>query len=369
MRIALAGPFHPYRGGIAQFSSMLLQSFENLYPEHTFIPISFSRLYPSVLFPGKTQYSEDTAAQKQDIPEILDSLNPLGWKKSRDFFSYTEIDAVILQWWHPFFAPVLKYSIPPDLTRIAICHNVSSHESFPLGKTLTRKFLQNMNYAVVHGDNSYSEASSIIPPERLIKLFHPIYDQYLDNDITASTARKTLGYSDDDKVILFFGLIRPYKGIMDLLEASASLPPYAKVLIVGEAYSGADEIRERIAQADLSGRVLWIDRFVPDRDVALYFNCADAVVLPYRTATQSGVAQIALSFRKPLVLTDTGDLPDLIDEGSSGFLSKPSSPSHLRDAIIDCLELIDDPGLQSRIANKAAYFSWDSYIKTIMGRL
>ncbi|MBC8428827.1 MAG: glycosyltransferase [FCB group bacterium] len=367
--MAIAGPFPPYRGGIAQFSSMLLDSLKETYADHSFMPISFSRLYPSILFPGKTQYTEETSTIKSEVPAILNSTNPFAWKKSRTFFAENEIDAVVLQWWHPFFAPVLHYSIPPNTLKIAICHNVSPHEGFPWGKTLTQSFLRNMDYAVVHGNSSFTEASSFIPPGKLIKLFHPVYNQYLNDDITFTSAREKLGYSTNDKILLFFGLIRPYKGVIDLLDAVTTLPPDIKLLIVGEAYSGSDEIRAKISQAGLSGRVQWISRFVPDKDVALYFNCADAVVLPYRTATQSGVAQIALSFRKPLVLTDTGDLKELIDTGSTGFLSKPSSPTDLSGAILRCLELSEDPGLANRIAQKAGEFSWDLYSNTLMEKI
>ncbi len=369
MKIAFIGPFPPFRGGIAQFTARLYETLTKCYPEHTFIPVSFGRLYPSFLFPGKSQMEPPGNDQHSRVIRLLDSCNPIKWLLARRFFRKNSFDWIIVQWWHPFFAPSLLSSLPGSIPSTAVCHNIIPHESFPFAGKLSESLLNRMNLVVVHSESDLNTAETLGLKAKLLKLYHPIYDQYLNPEVTREDSRNRLGYSNSTDLILFFGLVRPYKGVQDLVRSMNLLPENTSLLIVGECYADKHEITEIISSLQLSSRIRWIDEFVPDEDVSMYFNAADIVALPYRNATQSGVAQIALSFNRILVLTDTGGLSELVDQGSTGFLAHPCSPSNLAESIIAAFELHLDPDTGKRIKEKAASFSWTAYARRLMDRL
>ncbi|MBN2586195.1 MAG: glycosyltransferase [Candidatus Fermentibacteraceae bacterium] len=369
MKTGIVAPFPPYRGGIAQFSMKLLQTLSSCYPEDEFIPLSYRRLYPSLLFPGTSQLEPGTSVMEKGAERLVDSCNPLVWLSTRSSLERRGFNRMIIQWWHPFFAPSLMASIPSSIPSASICHNVIPHESFPMAGKLSRRFLGRMKLAVVHSGTDLEEAESLDLGTRLLQLYHPIYDQYVDPDMTRQKARDQLGYSGKTRLVLFFGLVRSYKGVQDLVRAMGSLPEDILLLIVGECYSDRREIMDIISSLGLSRRIMWIDRFVPDEEVPVYFNAADIVALPYRQATQSGVAQIALSFGKVLVLTDTGGLSELVEPGSTGYLAQPWSPSSVAESILEAFNLLMDPLTGERIHRKAASFSWENYARKLMEAL
>lgn len=369
MKIAVVGPFPPYRGGIAQFTARLHDTLTERYPEHTFIPVSFSRLYPSFLFPGTSQMEPLEDQSSEEAVKLLDSCNPMRWISARRFSKKHSLDWMIVQWWNPFFAPVLLASIPGDVKCAAICHNVIPHEGFPLSRMLISRFIKRMDLLVTHSASDLNEIKSIIGRSDTLKLYLPLYNQYLNADMDRNSARQELGYSSDAQIVLFFGLIRPYKGLIDLIEAMKLLPRKINLLIVGECYSDKPEILKAIKSEGLSRRVQWINEFVLDNQVAKYFLASNVVTLPYRHATQSAVAQIALSFGRVLILTDTGGLSELVDIGKTGFLAEPESPTSIAESILAGFELLSDPDLSERIRKKALSFSWELYADRLMERL
>ena len=369
MKIAIVGPFPPFRGGIAQFTARLYETLTECYPEHTFVPLSFRKLYPSVLFPGTSQMEPPGSDRNFNANRLIDSCNPIKWLSARRFFRNNSFDWIIVQWWHPFFAPALLNSIPRNIRTVAICHNVLPHESFFLSRTLTSRFIKRMDLLVTHSASDMDIVESMTERSDTLKLYLPLYDQYLSIDQDSKSARQKLEYSADAQIVLFFGLIRPYKGLMDLIEAMKHLPQEISLLIVGECYSDRSDILKAITSEQLSGRVRWIDEFIPDNQVAKYFLASDVVALPYRHATQSAVAQIALAFGRVLVLTDTGGLSELLEPGSTGFLAEPCSPLSISRAILSGIKLSNDPDLSDRIDEKAAEFSWTAYAGRLMDRL
>ena len=369
MKIALIGPFPPFRGGIAQFTARLYDALTRCYPEHTFVPISYRRLYPSILFPGTSQLEPEKEPSSLNAINLIDSCNPVNWISSRKYIENSEFSRLIIQWWHPFFAASLLASLPSRIPSAAVCHNVIPHESFQFSEKLSKAFLNKMNLMVVHSDADLREAQTLYLNKELLKLYLPIFDQYRNPEISREDARKRLGYSSKTNLVLFFGLVRSYKGVPDLVRAMNLLPDNISLLIVGESYADRYEILETIASLQLSRRIRWIDKFVPDEDVSMYFNAADIVALPYRNATQSGVAQIALSFERILVLTDTGGLSEVVDPGSTGFLAPPGSPLKLAESITAAFELVSDPDTENRIRRKAASFSWETYAAELMEHL
>jgi len=369
MKTGVIGPFPPYRGGIAQFSMRLLETLISGFPEHDFVPVSYRRLYPSILFPGTSQLEPDKNTVHDNTQRLIDSCNPFNWMSSRNYLSHSGFDSLIVQWWHPFFAPALLASIPRSIPRTAVCHNVIPHESFPFAGKLSRNFLNSMDLVVVHSETDFQAAETLDLNAGLLKLYHPLYDQYNNPEVTRENSRKKLGYSEKARLVLFFGLIRSYKGVLDLVRSMNFLPDNISLLIAGECYSDRHEITSSISSLNLTSRIRWIDKFVPDSDVATYFNAADVVALPYRSASQSGVAQIALSFGKVLVLTDTGGLAELVDQGSTGVLAQAWSPSSIAESILTAFELQSNPETKYRIRAKASSFSWEAYVEKLMEKI
>lgn len=369
MKTGIVGPFPPYRGGIAQFSDRLVKTLRRTFPEDEFLPVSYRRLYPSLLFPGTSQYEPGSAGKAAFRDALIDPCSPMAWIRARHHIENAGFDRLIVQWWHPFFAVSLALSLPDRIPSAALCHNVVPHEFFPLAGRLAQWFLSRMSLLVTHSESDSRKAEALGTDSRLLRLYHPVYDQYVDPGVTREKAREKLGYSEHARLVLFFGLVRSYKGVQDLVRAMKLLPDDVLLLIVGEAYSERSEIINAISSLGLSDRVRWIDRFVPDDEVPLYFSSADVVALPYRHATQSGVAQIALSFGSVLVLTDTGGLSELVDPGSTGFLARPWCPTDLAESIASALELRKDPETSGRILRKADSFSWDNYARRLMDSL
>lgn len=367
MRLALAGPFPPWRGGIAQFSMRLEKALSDVVETRR---VTYSRLYPGFLFPGTSQI-EPGGVHDDKASAFIHSYNPFSWPGSSRRIAALEPTCAVAQYWHPFFAPSLLLGLPGTarVPRAAICHNVLPHEGFPFARALARAFLRSCRLLVVHSRADEDEAHAVSPGSAVLRLFHPVYDQYVGPARDSASARAGLGLDPGRGLVLFFGLIRPYKGLEDLLEAFARVPEGTDLLVAGECYSGRDRILERIGRPDLSGRVRWIDRFIPDSGVDALFRAADAVALPYRSATQSGVAQIALAFRKPLVLTRTGGLAELVEEGRTGFLADPCDPAGLAASIVSALELSRDPSVEDEIARFARRFSWESYAASLLEAL
>ncbi len=349
MKILLLSPLPPWRGGIAQFGRKLLHTLKKVNQNTE--GVNFMRLYPPPLFPGKTQLEE-----KCGYPQgILHGYDPVRWAVARRKIKAMSPDLVITQWWHPFFAPCLSASVPDQVKKTAICHNVIPHESFPLSGNFARCFFEKQDLLAVHSEESLHEAAAFSPKK--VRLFHPVYDQYLGTGLDRVSARAELGLESHHTALLFFGLIRDYKGFDLLIDACEMLPESYRVIAAGENYTGKNYKSERLT---------WNNSFIPDREVGTWFNAADIVVLPYRSATQSGIAQIALAFGKPLVVTPAGGLPETVENGITGFISEDVSSESLADAILRCREIAGRKETVSAIAEKADSFSWETYGKLLL---
>lgn len=352
MRIIFRSPLPPYRGGIAQFGARLLTELRKLGAET--IPWNYSRLYPGILFPGSSQL--DRGEERPAGP--LHGYDPRSWLKARRLAGNSGADIILSQWWHPFFAPALTASAPRSIPGAAICHNVMPHEGMPFSSSLAGMFLSRQKLLAVHSEGSAEEAARF--SGKVLKLFHPVYDQYLSTGLSRENARRSLGLSERSIALLFFGLVRNYKGFDILLEAMDQLPEKYVLLAAGEDYTGRKYHSKRLIRHE---------GFVPDSQVGTWFNAADIVVLPYRSASQSGIAQIALAFGKPMVVTPVGGLPEVVDHGITGTVSASASPGDLAGAVAACSEFAFSPETRRAIAEKAAGFSWSAYASKLLEAL
>jgi D-inositol-3-phosphate glycosyltransferase len=333
-RIALVGPGFPHRGGIAQYTTML---YRELSRAHAIEYFGFSRLYPGLLFPGRTQLDESGSPLQAPVQALLDSLWPPSWFRTAAAIDRFNPDLTVLAWWHPFFAP----SLGTVARRLAhrgrrtafLCHNVAPHEASPLDRLLTSWAFSRTDAYIVHAQSQRADLEALRSGARVLVSPHPTYDQFLPSTPQDPVeARRQLGIPGQ-KVLLFFGLIRPYKGLDTLLEAFRTLAsdPELCLVIAGECYAGREALEESIRQ--LGPRVILHDRFIPNEQVATYFAAADLVVLPYHSASQSGVVQIAYACDRPVLVTRVGGLPEVVEEGRTGLLVPAKDPLALVQAV------------------------------------
>jgi len=362
MKIGCVGPAPPFRGGIAHFGVRLAQE---LSREHVVHYLNFSRLYPSTLFPGKTQL--DDSAHAIDFPthHILDSVNPLTWRKAARYIADAECDVVLYHWWHGFFAPcyraVRAWSGKRPL-EIAICHNVLPHDSNKLWESAVRIGLGGMDGYVVHSSTEGKKLASLFGAAPYTELFHPLYDVFPGEEVSRTEARKALGLEEKDHVLLFFGLIRPYKGVQVLLDALRLLEdvPHLRCLIVGEIYAGKEEIEAKLKGIS-SDRIKLVDKYVPNEEVTRWFRAADIVTLPYLATSQSGIIPIAYRCERPVIATRVGGIPDVVEEGVTGYLVEPDSPKALAHTIREHFVERGAPSFAEGIRSMCERLSWGEY--------
>ncbi len=337
MRICLVGPAWPYRGGISHYNTCLAKE---LLKRHDVDVVNFSRLYPDAFFPGKTQYDESGSAHMVPSSRIIDSINPFTWIRAGLRIARSRPDLTIVQWWHPFFAPALAkicliLRLFGGTKIIMICHNVVPHEPSAVDRLLTRIAFAPAHGFVVQSRGDGKDLAGIRRNARFITRAHPVYDFFRTGDTGRSEARESIG-EPGGPLVLFFGYIRAYKGLDHLIRAMSLVRKSldARLLVVGEFYEDRSPYDELVKVLGLDGAVRFVDRYVGNEEVHLFFTASDIVVLPYNSATQSGIAQIAMAFHRPMIVTDVGGLAETVSEGRTGFVVKSGDPEAIADRIV-----------------------------------
>ncbi len=380
MSVAMVGPVAPYRGGIAHYTTLLSHALAKKTPTSVF---NFTRLYPERLFPGKTQLDESGAAFDIDNLRVLDSMAPLTWRKTGKAIARTAPAAVVFQWWHPFFLPAYSAAAfwlrrhAPQTRVFFLCHNVHPHEATIVDTALAKLAFAVPDALVVHSQTDADALAKLAPGKDVIVHPHPPYDAFSEHAVGREAARKKLGVDGD--VILFFGLIRKYKGLDCALDALALVRRTRPVTLVvaGEFYDDPAPYREKIRALGLDDSVVLHDRYIANEDVAPYFEAADLTVLPYVTATQSGIAQISFSLGTPVLATRVGGLHESITPGKTGDLVPPQNPRALADAIERHFVVVDECKARGRgatplredVLQAAQRYSWDSLADAILNRV
>ncbi|MCC6839889.1 MAG: glycosyltransferase [Flavobacteriales bacterium] len=319
MRIALLSALPPYRGGIAQFSTALVRELRMAHQVH---PFTFTRQYPDLLFPGTSQFDRDVADDIGAV-RVLDSINPLSWGRTASRMQSTMPDVAVLRYWMPFFAPAMG-TVAAKLRRrgikvISIVDNALPHERHFYDKPLTRWFLRQQGGSVAMTEAVRQDILRLHPAARVKLMPHPLYDHF-GTVVAQAEARHKLHLPQEARVLLFFGLIRNYKGLDLLIEAFGRLDPRYHLLIAGEPYGDFSRYQRLIEASPLKDNIHVNARFIADAEVPCFFSAADAVVLPYRSATQSGITAIAHHFGVPVVATDVGGLREALGDGRTGVL-------------------------------------------------
>ena len=328
-KIVIVGPAYPYRGGNALYVSFLYDVLKVKYDVEI---VNYKLLYPSILFPGTTQNDISGFVIKESISKrIINSVNPFTWFKAAKHINNIKADLVYFDWWNPFFGPshrVISSLIKKQYRNriIFITENVMSHEGRFIDRVLTNMGLKNAN-AFIALSNIVEDALKDFTNKKIYKSALPIYGGYnLDKNLDVSKQKVEFGFKEDDDILLFFGYVRKYKGLNVLLAAMPEIikkNPKAKLLIVGEFYDSPDKYHEQINNLGIKDNVKVVQRFVPNEEVGKYYSVADLVILPYLSATQSGVLNIAYGFGKPVIVTDVGGLAEDVVDGKTGYIIKP----------------------------------------------
>ena len=358
----------PLRGGIAHFAGLL---YKELVKSLDVNVITFKRQYPSFLFPGKTQL--ETGSDVEAIPTTieLDSINPINWIIIGNRIKREAPDYLILKYWMPFFAPI--YGTISRIVKknkktkiLIICHNIIPHEKKPGDKTLTKYLFNTADWFVTLSQSVQSELLSLYPNAKEKLLFHPIYSNF-GSPVDKEDARTRLKLSSKN-ILLFFGFIRDYKGLDTLLKAIALIKDKHKftLVIAGEFYSNEAKYLELIKKLDLDSYVKLFNDFIPTNEVKYYFSACDVVVLPYKSATQSGIVQIANNFSKPMISTNVGGLSEVISNGKTGYLVEKESPNQLAEKILKYFNENKEKEFSNNIKNEVDKYSWKEFVKGIM---
>lgn len=368
MKISILGPAWPYRGGIAAFNELLARQFQA--EGHEVRLYTFTLQYPGFLFPGKTQYSTEQAPEDLVIERQLNSCNPLNWMSLGRRIQKECPDLLLVAYWLPFMAPslgtVCRCAKKNGYTKVvAILHNLIPHEHRPGDKLFSRYFIGSVD-AAVSLSKSVLEDISIFNP-KLPKVYspHPLYDNFGEL-VGREEACTHLSLDPDNRYFLFFGLIRAYKGLDWLLEAFAQSGLKNngyKLIIAGEFYTDGMSYHEQAKSLSIEDGLIWRSEFIPDSEVRYYFGAADLIVQPYKTATQSGVTQIAYHFEKPMLVTRVGGLAEIVPHGKVGYSVEPEVP-----AIAEALKEYADhrPDFTEGILDEKKQYSWEIMSQRIL---
>lgn len=363
MKIIIIGPAHPYRGGISDTNESFALALK--HEGHRVSIITFTVQYPTFLFPGKSQFSEDKAPDNLKINRLINALNPFNWIKSAHRINEEKADLIIFRYWTPFLAPALgficrriKHSI-----KIALCDNVIPHEKKFFDHAFTTYFLPpfdgfiTLSKQVEHELKQFSSAPVIVHP-------HPI-NLNLGEAIPKNTAKEKLGLKKDVNYLLFFGLIRKYKGLDLMLRAMAEKEVNtlnAKLLVVGEFYDDPASYEKMIDDLGISDLVEIRNQFIPTEEIKAYFSACDLVTQTYHTASQSGITQMAINFNKPVLVTDVGGLSEIIHHMKSGYVVE-KDPKLIAAQLVDFYKNDREEAFSSYTALEKTKYSWSNLAK------
>ena len=367
-KVVIIGPAHPLRGGLATFNQRLAKEFI-AQGDDCYI-CSFSLQYPGFLFPGTTQFSDEPAPTDIKIVSLVNSVNPFNWIKTGNRLRKEKPDLIVVRYWLPFMGPalgtILRRVKRNKHTRIVcIADNIIPHEHRAGDKAFTKYFLKSCDAFITMSEKVLSDLKQFEKTKPIQLVRHPLYDTF-GEIISKEEAREKLKVNRSDSVILFFGFIRKYKGLDLLLEAMNDdkiKQSGIKLLVAGEFYEDAKQYQELIDRLGIRNQLILKTDFIQDSEVKYYLCAADAVVQPYRNATQSGVTPLAYYFEKPMIVTNVGGLPALVPDGKAGIVTEPQ-PKSIAEAIIKFYQLGEAHFIPHLRVEKQKY-SWETLANTI----
>jgi len=368
MKITFLSTFYPFRGGIAQFSAHL---YREAAKNHEVEAVTFSRQYPKLLFPGKTQLvSPEDTADKIPSKRWLDSINPFTYFSTARKIRNLQPDLIISRYWMSFFAPSFGWILAHQAkktVRIAILDNVIPHERRFFDDTFNRYFLSKNDGFIVMSEQVQKDLLFYLPKAKHILIPHPIYNHFGEK-LNKEQALNKLGLSEFSakKILLFFGIIRDYKGLDLLLNAMTSLDDSYVLLVAGEVYGSFEKYDLIIKEQQLSKKVKLFNRYIDDAEVTNFFSSADVCVLPYRSATQSGITNIAYHFEVPVISTNVGGLAETIHHGRTGLIAEEVNEKAIVKQIKNFYEVYNPTEFTENIRRSNKANSWENFVSKML---
>jgi glycosyltransferase involved in cell wall biosynthesis len=381
MHLAVVGPTYPIKGGISHYTTLLVRA---LRRHHDVLFISYEYQYPEILYPGTSQTSQDESAITEQAEFLWHTLKPWTLNKIARRMREFEVDGVVLSWvthffgWHISQLEKLIHK-STDAPVILLCHNVKQHEDRPLEGPLTRMAFSGADAYIVHSEEDRTNLLKAFPNALVKKNFHPTYDIFAQaSHWRRETSRAALGINDQAPMILYFGAVRPYKGLKWLIEAAPAIMATVTgchIWCVGDFWDGPDEFENRAKSLGVlfdpnlpdRGGVHFVAEYIPNEEVGKYFTATDLVVLPYESATQSGIVQVAYGFSKPCLVTNVGGLPEVVLDGKTGYIVPPKDPDAI--ALKTSEFFAGGKMLRSQFASEIEQwrmvFDWEHMVETI----
>ena len=367
MRIVLIGPVYPYKGGISHYTGLMCRELRKHHDVHL---LSYKLQYPRFLFKKEQKDYANKSFQIEDTNFFINTIDPLNWFATAKHIRKLQPDLVILQWWHPYFAPCYATicRLLGKTKKLFVCHNVFPHERFPMDRCLTKSVLRKGNLFVVHSAQDEEDLKSIKADAVMKESPLPTYNAFKMHNLTREQARETLKLPLEEKVLLFFGLVREYKGLRYLLQAMPEITDQLsgiRLMIVGDFAGEKEQYQIIIDKLNIAANIEIHDGYIPDEEVEKYFAACDLVVLPYTSATQSAVVQVAYGLERPVVVTNVGGLPETVIEGKTGYVVPPCDPNGIAKAVVSYFAERDTTDFTANIRQEAYKFSWERMAETI----
>jgi D-inositol-3-phosphate glycosyltransferase len=366
MRVVLIGPVYPYRGGIAHYTTRLAQAL--LTHGHEVLLVSFRRQYPQWLYPGKSDRDPSRLTMRTEAEFILDPLSPSSWRQTRRRIGDFAPQQVVVNWWTTFWGPAFA-SLTSQLQKDGVpvtflIHNVMPHEAKPWDRWIAHWALKSGHAYIVQTDGERKRLLDLLPKARVSLIPHPVYDMFADQRMDPGGARRQLGLPATGSVLLFFGIVRAYKGLDVLLQAMAQpelAPVRPYLLVAGEFWESKNHYLEQAQALGLTDQLKIEDRYIPNEEIGLYFSAADLLVAPYTAGTQSGVVKMAMGFGLPAVVSrHLADEMMLSQSGKSVFLAEAGNPGDLAHAISQALQTPNSPASNPQTKN-----GWSPLVKAL----
>lgn len=360
-KIVMIGPVYPYKGGISHYTGLMYRELAKSYDVEM---ISYKMQYPRFLFHKEQRDYSNDSFRIEGAAYLLHTANPFNIIRTARYIRRQKPDMVVIQWWHPYFAPCY-YLLLRSMGRqnvTFVCHNVFPHERFPMDRFLTRLALTHGSHYIVHAREEAGELEKIRKKPDYVVTPHPTYNAFRFEGMSKAQARERLQITSEERVILFFGYVREYKGLRYLLHAMPAIcreDGKIRLWIVGEFGADREDYGKLIRELGIEDRIRVVDSYTPDREVEQYFAAADVVALPYTSATQSGIVQIAYGFTRPVIVTNVGGLPDVVEDGRTGYVIQPESPEAIAEAALRFFREEQAQPMEKNIGEEAYRFSWE----------
>ncbi len=369
-KIVMIGPVYPYKGGISHYTGLMYRALSKKFQVKM---VTYKLQYPKFLFKKEQKDYSNKAFQIENAGYLINTADPFNCVSVAMRIRKMKPDLVLFQWWHPYFAPcywIMEKVLGKKIKKMFVCHNVFPHERFPMDRFLTKMVLKQGDYFITQSSMDAQDLLSVKKDAKYKQTVHPTYNAFKMKDMSKEEARNILDISKDEKVLLFFGFVREYKGLKHIINALPQITEQikdAKLYIVGDFDGDKDQYLQLIKEKNVEDNIRIYDGYIPDNEVEKFFAASDLVVLPYESATQSGIVQIAYGFRKPVVVTNVGGLPEVVDDEKTGYVVEAFNDDKLAEAVIRFFKEDRAEEFETNVANEEYKYSWDRMVEVVDG--